>query len=152
MHPDELTRLVDAALKRLPAPKAPDTLRLRVMAAVRTRPSAAVVRRPLGWPMAARIASAAAAVSLIGGLWLFWPTVQARVLVLVSAVAEGPLFRLVDLWRQAEALSTAVDVIWRVICQPVGWALLPVVLLMWIACATFGAALSRVALGGATHS
>ena len=152
MHPDELARLVDAELKRLPAPKAPETLRLRVMAAVRAVPPVTVpVGRPLGWSVLSRVAAAAAAVSLVGGLWWFWPVVQGQVFALVSAAAEGPLFRLVDVWRQAEALSTAVDVIWRVIFQPVGWVLLPLVLLMWIACATFGAALSRVALGGATQ-
>jgi len=153
MHPDELARLVDRELKQLPAPTAPETLRLRVMAAVRAvPPAAAPARRHLGWPVFARVASAAAALSLVGGLWLFWPTVQGQAFALASAAAEGPLFRLVDLWRQAGAISTAIEVIWRAIFQPVGWALLPLVLLMWIACATFGAALSRVALGGATQS
>ena len=155
MHPDELARLVDAELKRLPAPKAPETLRLRVMAAVRAVPPVTVVTpvgRRRGWPVFARVAAAAAGVSLVAGLWLLWPLMQGHVFAFASAVAEGPLFRLVDMWRQAEAISTAVDVIWRVIFQPIGWVLLPLVLLMWIACATFGAALSRVALGGATQS
>jgi hypothetical protein len=155
MHPDELARLVDAELKRLPAPRAPATLRRRVLAAVRAVPSTTVVTtvgRRRSWPLFARVGAAAAAVSLVGGLWLVWPLVQGHVFALASAAAEGPLFRLVDVWRQAEAISTAADVIWRVIFQPVGWALLPLVLLMWIACATFGAALSRVALGGAAQS
>lgn len=153
MHPDELTRLVDRALRRLPAPRAPETLALRVMAAVRAVPSAAATSRSwMAWPIGWRVLSAAATIAILAGLSWAWPAAQAQLAPLVATVAEGPLFRLVDLWRQAEAMSTAAEVIWRTVVQPVGWVVLPLVLLMWVACATFGAALSRVALGGATHS
>ena len=72
--------------------------------------------------------------------------------VQLAALAEGPLFRIVDAWRELGAVSTAAGVIWRTVVQPLGWVVLPLVLLMWVACATFGAALGRVALGGATQS
>jgi hypothetical protein len=153
MHPDELARLVDRELKRLPAPKAPDTLLPRVMAAVRALPSAAPTSRWwLNWPVAAQGVSAAIAIALVVGLWRLWPAAQAQLVALMSAVSWGPVGRLAAILRDAESLGTAIEVVWRVVMQPIGWVMLPVVLLMWIACAMFGAALSRVALGGATQS
>ncbi len=152
MHPDELARLVDRELKRLPAPQAPATLLPRVMAAVRARAGEAAPRTWMAWPLAWRLGSAAAAAVLIAGLVWAWPVVQSQVFVQLAALAEGPLFRIVDAWRELGAVSTAAGVIWRTVVQPLGWVVLPLVLLMWVACATFGAALGRVALGGATQS
>ena len=153
MHPDELERLVDRALRELPAPRAPETLPLRVMAAVRALPSAPSTSRPwLTWPAIVRATTAAAVITLLVGLWRLWPAAQAQLIALVSAIGWGPVGRLAGVFRDAEGVATAIDVLWRVVMQPLGWVMLPLVLLMWIACAMFGAALSRVALGGATQS
>jgi hypothetical protein len=153
MHPDELARLVDRELKRLPAPRAPETLLPRVMTAVRQLPSRT---RAVGWwyrwPLAVRGLSAAASVAVLAGVVWVWPAMQAH---LVAALADSTGTRLggaLDVVRQAAALSTALDVLWRTVLQPICWVLLPLVLLMWAACAAFGAALGRVALGGATQS
>ena len=153
MHPDELARLVDRELKRLPAPRAPGTLRLRVMAAVRDRAARpAVPGWWTRWPTTVRALAAAAAVAVLAGAWWWGPIVEPR---FVAALAEGfgvRLLALLDLWRQAEAVTTGAETIWRVVVQPVVWLLLPFVLLMWMACVAFGAVLDRVALGGATQS
>jgi hypothetical protein len=153
MHPDDLARLVDRELKRLPAPRAPESLLPRVLTAVRARPA-----RPAlpgwwaRWPVGVRALAAAAVVAVLAGASWWGPAVEAR---FVAALAESAVVRLlglIDLWRQAEGVTTAAEAIWRLIVQPLSWLLLPLVLLMWFACAAFGAALDRVALGGATQS
>jgi hypothetical protein len=106
----------------------------------------------LTWPAIVRATTAAAVITLLVGLWRLWPAAQAQLIALVSAIGWGPVGRLAGVFRDAEGVATAIDVLWRVVMQPLGWAMLPLVLLMWIACAMFGAALSRVALGGATQS
>ncbi len=153
MHPDELTRLVDRELKRLPSPRAPETLLPRVMTAVQVLPArAGAVGWWYRWPVAVRALAAAASVAVLAGLWWFWPAMQAQA-VGVLADSTGERFGVVqDLFRQAAATSTALGALWRTVLQPLSWVLLPLVLLMWAACAAFGAALGRVALGGATQS
>jgi hypothetical protein len=152
MHPDELARLVDRELKRLPAPRAPRTLLPRVMTAVRARPVSAVPGWWTRWPVAVRGVAAAVTLAVVAGAWWWSPMVEAT---FGAALAEGALTRvlgLFDLWRQVQAVTTATETIWRVVVQPVSWLLLPLVLLMWVGCVAFGAALGRVALGGATQS
>jgi hypothetical protein len=152
MHPDELARLIDRELKRLPAPSAPETLLPRVMAAVRRRPVGAGTPGVWSrWPLAVRALTAAASLAVLAGLWWVGPFVRPA----IAAALEGTAVQFwwaMDVWQRATAMSTAVDVLWRTLVQPIGWVLLPLVLLMWFACAAFGAALDRVALGGATQS
>ena len=44
----------------------------------------------------------------------------------------------------AEGTANAARVIWRVLLEPVAVYAFAIVLLMWLACAAFGAALTRV--------
>lgn len=153
MHPDELARLVDRELKRLPAPRAPETLLPRVMTAVRQLPArTGAIGWWYRWPVAVRALSAAASVAVLAGLWWFWPVLHAQAAGVLATSAGARFSVVLDVFRQASAISTALDALWRTVLQPLSWVLLPLVLLMWAACAAFGAALGRVALGGATHS
>jgi hypothetical protein len=153
MHPDELARLVDRELKRLPSPRAPQTLLPRVMTAVQHRPApTSAVGWWYRWPLAVRALSAAASVAVLAGLWWFWPAAQAQLAGALAGATAARFGVVFDAFRQAAAISTALDTLWRTVLQPLSSVLLPFVLLMWAACATFGAALGRVALGGATQS
>jgi hypothetical protein len=153
MHPDELARLVDRELKRLPTPRAPETLLTRVMTAVQQRPSrTGAVGWWYRWPIAVRALSAAASVAVLAGLWWFWPAMQAQLAGALAGTTAARFGVVLDVFRQAAAISTALDALWRTVLQPLSSVLLPLVLLMWAACAALGAALGRVALGGATPS
>jgi hypothetical protein len=102
--------------------------------------------------VAVRGLAAAAAVAVLAGAWWWGSGVESTV---GAAVAEGAMTRLLglfDLWRQVQAVTSAAETVWRVVVQPLSWLLLPFVLLMWTGCVAFGAALGRVALGGATQS
>ena len=89
---------------------------------------------------------------MLAGLWWFWPVLHAQAAGVLATSAGARFSVVLDVFRQASAISTALDALWRTVLQPLSWVLLPLVLLMWAACAAFGAALGRVALGGATHS
>lgn len=153
MHPDELARLVDRELKRLASPRAPDTLLPRVMTAVQARPArTGAVGWWYRWPIPVRVLSAAASVAVLAGLLWFWPAMQAQLAAALAGTTAARFGVVLDVFRQAAAISTALDALWRTVLQPLSSVVLPLVLLMWAACAAFGAALGRVALGGATQS
>jgi hypothetical protein len=153
MHPDELARLVDRELKRLASPRAPETLLPRVMTAVQARPArTGAVGWWYRWPIPVRVLSAAASVAVLAGLLWFWPAMQAQLAAALAGTTAARFGVVLDVFRQAAAISTALDALWRTVLQPLSSVVLPLVLLMWAACAAFGAALGRVALGGATQS
>jgi hypothetical protein len=150
MTPTELETLVHRELKRLPPPWAPHTLAPRVLAAVRLR-----VRRPwyarpwMTWPRAWQAVSLGALIALVGTVATLWPAVAP------PAVADLSM-DLADLTRGFTAaasavlsVASAVDVIRRALLQPVAGYLVVLVTVVCTAGVAFGAALTRVALGGA---
>lgn len=150
----ELEALVDRSLKALPAPKAPRTLLPRVMAAVAASEQARVrkAHRPwFTWPLAWQAALIAAVVVLAAagfalasytssGHGLPAPAAAAPLLSWASSVVEV-----------ADAAVSVVSIVWQTYLRPIVGYLLAWVVLMSAACATFGLALGRVALGGASH-
>ena len=121
---DELEALVERELRRLPPPRAPQTLLPGVMRAVQQW-----MHRP--WYTRA---------------WFAW---QARWRV----ASFAPLLLLVYLgWRlppappQATAAANAVRVLWDLMVAPVLPYLLGVLVLMGLACVAFGLALNYVLL------
>lgn len=124
----ELEGLMHAELRRLPLPRAPQTLLPRVMEAV-----AAASRRP--WYARA---------------WFTWPLwSQAASLAVVALLAYA-------IWRPPIALPVAppsvvaavgtTRVIWETLIQPLLPYLVAVMVLMGLACVVFGAALNYVLL------
>ena len=120
----DLEQRVDRALRRLPAPHAPQSLLPRILAAVD-----GWARRPwytrawLTWPMGWQAASVAAAIALAYGAWILPP--------LPSSVT---------------GTTSAGGVVWRTLVEPFLAYVSGIVLLMCIACAAFGAALHHVLL------
>jgi hypothetical protein len=119
---NELESRVDRDLRRLPLPMAPATLLPRVLAAVD-----AWARRPwytrawFTWPLGWQIASIAALALFAVGLWMLPPAPPSFVVT-----------------------SNASRVLWRTIVEPFLLYAFGIVILMCLACAAFGAALSYV--------
>jgi hypothetical protein len=127
---DDLERRVDRELRRLPLPLAPDTLLPRVLAAVD-----AWARRPwyarawFTWPIGWQIASILALMLFAAGLWMLPPAPPSFVVT-----------------------TSASRVLWRTMVEPFLAYAFVVVVLMCLACAAFGAALSYVFVERAEQS
>ena len=152
MRPNDSEHVVDRALKRLPTPHAPHTLLPRVMAAVESRAARSAPRPWLVWPLAWQIASVTILIALgVGMAWL-WPHAPSIVPQATAALVEGTLTEVSTFVSEAvNKASTVVNVIrivWHALVQPLVAYVLVLVLVMCAACATFGAALGRVVLGG----
>ncbi len=152
MHPDDSEDVVARALKQLPAPHAPRTLLPRVMSAVESRAARSAPRPWLDWPLAWQIASVTILIALGVGIAQLWPYAQSVVPQATAARVGGNLTEVSTFIAEAvSTASTAVNVmriVWHALLQPLVVYVLLIVLVMCAACATFGAALGRVVLGG----
>jgi hypothetical protein len=132
MDPADLERLLDAELRRLPVPRAPQTLLPRVMAAV--RPAEAVSgwsTWPRAWQTAAAILMLAAAA---GAAWL----------------ATAPPAPVAGLAERAGDTAALIRVLWDVLLGPAAAYLFVLGIALTLACAAAWAAL-ELALGGASQ-
>jgi hypothetical protein len=125
-----------AALRALPVPRAPHTLAPRVMAVVRTRlaAQAAAARTWFDWSVPAQLASVLAFVALVAGAALAWPAVEAFA---AQATSSDPV--------------RVTSVFFRSIWQPLVVWVLAAMTCTILFCATVGALLGRLALGGASR-
>jgi hypothetical protein len=149
MRPDDSKDVVDRALKRLPTPHAPHTLLPRVMSAVESRVARAAPKPWVDWPLGWQLASAALVVVFAIAVVRLGPGAEAAIGRSAAPVIASVTSQLGDLADRTLVAVTLTRVIWRALMQLSGYALL-LVLMMGAACATFGAALDRVALGGHT--
>ncbi len=147
MTPDELEKMIDCELKRLPAPRAPRTLLPRVLAAVQARATAPWYQRAwLTWPRQWQALSLAALVALLAGAALLLPGVDSAAGGYAAKLAGGLGGRLGAAGKNfATGMNTAL-MLWRSLVQPALGYALALVTLMFLACVTFGTALTRVAL------
>jgi hypothetical protein len=121
---DDLEGRIDRALRRLPPPRAPQTLLPRVMTAVRARSDRPWYARPwFAWPLVVRVLSIAPAAWL---LYLAW--------------------RMPSPPAQIVAAASASRVLWDLMIAPLLPYVVTVVLLMGLACVLFGLALNYVLL------
>ncbi len=146
----DLERLVDRELKRLPAPRAPETLRPRVMLAVKARRAEAPAPDWMTWPLSWQVASLAAVVLIAIGLWrvLPWALVAIGGLVIDPSSAFGA--QVASIGEQLQAFAGAGRVIWRVL-GPLAIYGVGFITVMMAACAVFGTALGRIAWGGVSR-
>lgn len=125
------------ALQSILPPRAPHTLAPRVMALVHARLAAravATTRTWFEWAVAAQVASVVAFVAMVAGAALLWPSIEA----FVDHAASGDAVRL-------------VSVFFRSVWQPVMVWVVAGMTVTILFCATVGALLGRLALGGATR-
>lgn len=126
----DLEQRVDRELRRLPAPRAPHTLLPRVLAAVE-----AWVNRPwytrawFTWPLGWQVASVALLALAVAGVWMLPPAPPSVVVT-----------------------TNAGRVLWRTIIEPFLAYAFVIVVIMCLACAAFGAALSYVFVERAEQS
>lgn len=140
---DPLTR----ALRALPEPRAPRTLAPRVMAAVHARLAHPPAPTWFEWPRVWQVSSLTAAVLVLVALVVGWPFLTEwlrpgldAIGVRVQAAVQGGQM----------ALAFA-GVVFRAVWHPLVMPFVLFVTAMTIACATVGAMLGRVALGGASR-
>lgn len=126
----DLEQRVDRELRRLPPPRAPHTLLPRVLAAVE-----AWVNRPwytrawFTWPLGWQVASVALLALAIAGVWMLPPAPPSVVVT-----------------------TNAGRVLWRTMIEPFLAYAFVIVVIMCLACAAFGAALSYVFVERAEQS
>jgi hypothetical protein len=150
MHPDDLERLVDQALRRLPVPRAPHTLLPRVLAAagrLSARPWYA--REWLAWPRGWQMASLAALMLLLAGVVWLLPYAHAVAGGVSAAFADRVFGDVATGAQRAEAMLLAARILWRALLEPIVIYVFAIMVLVCVACAAFGAALSRIAVGRA---
>lgn len=152
MNSHNLERAIDAALRQLPAPRAPQTLLPRVMASVQAWPlrpwySRAWVTWPLGW----QAVSIAALLLIVAGSALLLPHVQTAVAGAASMMADRLPNQFSSLAMRAASVAGHVYGAARagsVVAETLSDALLApasfIIALMALGCAAFGAALSRL--------
>jgi hypothetical protein len=123
---DELAALADRELRRLPPPRAPDTLLPRVMAAIEASAGRPWYTRTwFAWPAGWRVLSIVPPALLVYAVWSWSPPPAPPTLV---------------------AATDASRVVWGALIEPLLPYILVVVLLMGVACAAFGLALNYVLL------
>jgi hypothetical protein len=126
------------------------------MAAVAERQSAATARPAAPtwstWPILWQAASIAALLLLSTGIVWIWPAAW-NVVSSYSALAwnfAAP--RVLNLAAGVSAVATLGSIVWDVYLQPIVGYVMVWIVLMSVACTALGAALGRVALGGASQS
>jgi len=125
-----------AALRAIPAARAPHTLAPRVMTAVRAQLTAhaTAARTWFDWSVSAQLASVVAFVAVVAGAALMWPSMQVVV-------------------EQATSIDSVrvASVFFRSVWQPLMVWVLTGMTVTILFCATVGALLGRLALGGASR-
>jgi hypothetical protein len=117
------------------------------MAAVHARLAHPPARTWFEWPLAARVASVAGAVAILAAVMVGWPLV----LDLSAPAIAGVSGRAIAAWHSVIAFLNLASVMFRTVWHPVVMPFVLFVTVMTIACATVGAMLGRVALGGASR-
>lgn len=148
----ELEHRVDRALKELPAPRAPRTLLPAVMLAVRTAALRPWYARPWAtWPAQWQTASAAAMLLLLASGFMLLPVLQPQ-LVSVFGSSNSVLAPINAVLSRVELLVVVVEVFGRTFWQSVIGLGLALIVVMLATTVAVGAAIGRVALGGAHQS
>ena len=148
--PEELERLVDRALADLPSPRAPRSLRPRVLAAVEPVP---IVGRPwFTWHWAAQIGSIVSALAVAVLLAWYWPLLVGAVVARMPETVRVALGLVDSAAVTGSALGRVVQVTWGGVVMPLAKLVLIVTVMVCTACAVCVAALGRLAPGGVSQS
>ena len=149
MEPDELERLVDRALAELPTPRAPRSLGPRVLAAIVPTPRG----RPwFTWSWPVQMAAVLVGIGIAGALAWAWPLLVAEAGVLVPDTVQASVGYFGAAAETSVAVGRVVHLTWSAVIAPIAKGVLLLTLMLCTACAVCLAALSRVALGGASRS
>jgi hypothetical protein len=149
MDQDDLERHVHRDLARLPRPRAPRTLRPRVMEAVLP----AVVGHPwFTWPWPLQMAAALMVVGLAAGVFWQWPVLMTALSSVVPESVQTSAGYLTSTAETASSVVRLLQLTWAGVVAPMAKLVLLLTVMLCTACAVCLAAFSRVALGGASQS
>ena len=149
MEPEDLERLVHRALADLPVPRAPRTFRPRVMAAV----ALPDVGHPwFTWPWPLQVAAVLLVVSGVSALGWAWPTLLAAFGAHLPDSVQSGAGYVGGVAETAAAFMRVMELTWSAVVAPIARLVLLLTVALCTACALCLAALSRVALGGASQS
>ena len=141
---------LDHELRRLPAPRAPETLLPRVMRAVaETRPMPWYSRGWAAWPAGLKVASAACFAVFMFALWSVVPTGLHWISGVVSPGANQALDRLTPIVHLAAQIATLGRVIRDVTLGPIAMHFSVLAIFASVVCALFWSAVTRLAPGEA---
>jgi hypothetical protein len=149
MSPIDLEQLVDAELKRLPAPRAPRTLLPRVLAAAAVQQQHEKPTRGWTfWPRAWQFAGGGVAAVLLIGIWKLAAFAQPFISELLPSAGLG---RAAAFTQGADDAVTVVRVLWDVLLQPVATYVSILAISLALACALLWTAVERLAPGGVSQ-
>lgn len=152
MNDHDLEQLVDRELKALPPRRAPGTLLPAVMLAVRAAATRPWHARPwMVWPAGWQAASVAALLVLLAATASVVPALQPYAAP-AFGWAEELLTPAVRVVTTVETFTVAVEIVSRVIGQSIIGLLLALFVVMLTTSVVIGAAIGRLALGGAYQS
>ena len=89
--------------------------------------------------------------ALIIGIGMLQPTVAGELGARFPEFLGSAGARLVAAAREIGTLASAMALVRRAVLEPILGSLAAFIVLMWTACAAFGAALTRLALGGTSQ-
>ena len=149
MGPDDLERQVHRALRGLPPPRAPRSLRPRVMAAV----SPEVPGHPwFTWPWPLQVGSVVVLAAVVVALAWQWPLLSAALATVLPEPVRAGVGYVDGLAETGTALGRLLRLTWTAVVAPMAKVVLLLTVTLCTACAVCLAALSRMALGGASQS
>jgi hypothetical protein len=152
MDPVDLERLIDRALKTLPAPHPPETLVAKVMASVGAQPARRWYVMPwYTWPGAWRAAFVAGALALLAGGVLAMPSLH-EVLAWMGTAASAHVpadvhsgaGRVMDTLEEAQTTAVALGTAWRIVCAPLVLYAMVILVLLCATCAAFASAIAHL--------
>jgi hypothetical protein len=148
MNPGELETIIGRELRQLPAPRAPHTLLPRVLAAVHAWTMRPWYERTwFTWSLGWQLASGAALILLVAGGGMLLPGARAAAVVAASTFAAPMIGEVAGVAEGTAVAVNAGAVLWRALFEPLVPYVFGLVVLMCLACATFGSALNHVAFG-----
>jgi len=147
----DLDHELDYELRRLPAPRAPQTLMPRVLQAVAALESKPWYSRAwVAWPHELQVASAVMLALLLGGLWSLAPAGQQWVVDAVSPAATAVSVRVALAAEWVGQVATVSRLLWQVLLQPIAFYFLALMIAATVIGALFWTAVNRLALGEAS--
>lgn len=150
MTPDDLEREMHRALAALPAPRAPRSLRPRVLAAIEPVP---IVGRPwFTWPWPLQVGAVLGGLALALALAWNWPLLVGAITARLPETVRAALGLVDSAAVTGSALGRAVEVTWLGVVMPLAKLVLVLTVVLCTACAACVAALGRLAPGGVSQS
>ena len=153
MRPTDLETLAARELRRMPAPRAPQTLLPRVLAAVQAwseRPWYA--REWFTWPIVWQVASVAALIVIVAGGVMVGAMVQAGMQDVASRLMPATLTTARQFTLALDTTINTTRMLWRTVVQPLLPYVAVLVGLMCLMCAAAALALNRALFEKAVHS